>query len=59
MNLQIHHVISDITGATGMAIIAAILKGERDPEKLAEFKGREDPCEPGDNRARLGRRLPG
>ena len=38
MNLQIHHVISDITGATGMAIIGAILKGERDPEKLAELK---------------------
>jgi transposase len=38
MNLQIHHVISDITGATGMAIIAAILKGERDPEKLAELR---------------------
>jgi transposase len=35
MNLQLHHVISDITGATGMAIIDAILAGERDTEKLA------------------------
>jgi transposase len=35
MNLQIHHVISDITGSTGLAIVGAILKGERDPEKLA------------------------
>lgn len=35
MNLQIHHVISDITGLTGLAIIDAILKGERDTEKLA------------------------
>ncbi|MCU1297937.1 MAG: transposase [Acidobacteriaceae bacterium] len=35
MNLQLHHVISDITGATGLAIIDAILDGERDPEKLA------------------------
>ncbi len=35
MNLQIHHVISDITGWTGLAIIGAILNGERDPEKLA------------------------
>jgi len=35
MNLQIHHVISDITGLTGLAIIDAILNGERDPEKLA------------------------
>lgn len=31
MNLQIHHVISDITGLTGTAIIDAILQGERDP----------------------------
>ena len=35
MNLQIHHVISDITGVTGLAIVDAILKGERDTEKLA------------------------
>jgi hypothetical protein len=35
MNLQLHHVISDITGATGLAIIDAILAGERDTEKLA------------------------
>lgn len=34
MNLQIHNVISDITGVTGMAIIDAILAGERDPKKL-------------------------
>jgi transposase len=38
MNLQIHHVISDITGVTGLAIIDAILAGERDPEKLAAFR---------------------
>jgi transposase len=35
MNLQIHHVISDITGLTGLAIIGAILDGERDTRKLA------------------------
>ena len=35
MNLQLHHVISDITGATGLAIIDAIIDGERDTEKLA------------------------
>lgn len=40
MNLQIHNVISDITGATGMAIIDAILAGERNPKKLAELKDR-------------------
>lgn len=35
MNLQLHHVVSDITGATGMRIIRAIVAGERDPEVLA------------------------
>ncbi len=38
MNLQLHHVISDITGLTGTAIIDAILQGERDPRKLAELR---------------------
>src|SRR5260221_4538661 len=31
MNLQLHHVVSDITGATGMRIIRAIVAGERNP----------------------------
>lgn len=38
MNLQLHHVISDITGTTGLAIINAILDGERNPEKLAALR---------------------
>jgi len=38
MNLQIHHVISDITGTTGLAIIDEILSGERDTEKLAQLR---------------------
>jgi transposase len=38
MNIQLHHAISDITGATGTRIIEAILKGERDPAKLALLK---------------------
>jgi len=38
MNLQIHNVISDITGATGMAILDAILCGERNLNKLAALK---------------------
>jgi transposase len=29
MNLQLHHVISDITGQTGLAIVDAILEGKR------------------------------
>src|SRR5450759_4003105 len=32
MNLQLHHVVSDITGATGMRIIRAIVAGERNPD---------------------------
>jgi len=40
MNLQIHHVISDITGATGMAILDAIVSGQRDPYALAKLRDR-------------------
>lgn len=40
MNLQLHHVVSDITGVTGMSIIHAIIAGERDPETLAAFRDR-------------------
>ena len=38
MNLQIHNVISDITGLTGQAIADAILTGERNPKQLASLK---------------------
>ena len=38
MNLQLHHVISDITGLTGLAIIDAILAGERNPFTLAKLR---------------------
>ena len=31
MNVQIHHVISDLTGVTGLAIVDAIIAGQRDP----------------------------
>ena len=37
MNLQIHHVIADITGKSGTAIVEAILAGRRDPASLAEL----------------------
>lgn len=40
MNLQLHHVISDITGATGLAILDAIVSGERNPAALAELPDR-------------------
>ena len=38
MNLQIHHAISDITGLTGLAIVDAILNGQRDPVELAKLR---------------------
>jgi transposase len=38
MNLQLHHVISDLGGKTGMAIVDAILAGERDPQTLAKLR---------------------
>ena len=38
MNLQIHHVLSDITGKSGLAIVEAIVGGERDPQKLAQLR---------------------
>ena len=37
MNIKLQHVISDITGKTGMEIIVAIVRGERDPRKLAQL----------------------
>jgi transposase len=38
MNLQLHHVLSDLTGVTGLAILDAILAGERDPQVLARHR---------------------
>ena len=38
MNILLGNVISDITGATGLRIIDAILAGERDPMNLAKLK---------------------
>jgi transposase len=38
MNVQIHHVISDITGLTGLAIVDAIGDGQRDPMELAKLR---------------------
>jgi len=38
MNLQIHHVISDITGLTGLAIVDAILGGQRDAGELTKLR---------------------
>ena len=38
MNVQIQHVISDITGLTGLGIVDRIIEGERDPAVLAKLR---------------------
>ena len=38
MNVQIQHVINDITGLTGLAIVDRIIEGERDPAVLAKLR---------------------
>lgn len=38
MNLQLHHVVSDVTGVTGLKIIRAIVAGQRDPAVLAQMR---------------------
>ena len=38
MNVKLQHVIRDITGKTGMDIIEAIVKGERNPRRLARLR---------------------
>jgi hypothetical protein len=35
MNIQLHKVVSDTTGVTGMGIIRAIISGEHEPQILA------------------------
>lgn len=40
MNLHLNNAISDITGVTGMAIVRAILSGERNPNNLAKLRDR-------------------
>jgi len=40
MNLKLHHVISDLSGQTGLRIVRAIVAGERDGLKLAALKDR-------------------
>jgi transposase len=38
MNVQLHHVVSHLTGETGQRILRAILRGERDPEQLVKLR---------------------
>jgi len=38
MNIQLDNVISDVMGKTGQLILRSIVKGERDPQKLANLR---------------------
>lgn len=38
MNVQVHRAVTDLTGKTGMAIVRAIVAGERDPARLAQLR---------------------
>jgi transposase len=38
LNVKLTEVVSDVTGVTGLAIIKAILRGERDPLALAKYR---------------------
>ena len=58
MNVQLHHVVTDITGVTGMKIIRAIpAEGVRDPKVLAEHRDRRCKESIGTIRQALGREL--
>ncbi len=53
MNVQVHHVVTDITGVTGMRIIRAIVSGIQAPEALAEFRDARCTASPETIRAAL------
>ena len=38
MNVRVHRAVSDIDGVTGMAIMRAIVAGERDARQLAKLR---------------------
>jgi transposase len=40
MNIQVHRAVTDLTGITGMAIVRAIVSGERDPVRLVVHRDR-------------------
>lgn len=40
MNVQVHRAVTDLTGVTGMAMVRAIVGGERDPARLAAHRDR-------------------
>jgi transposase len=55
MNVKLPEVVSDVAGVTGMAIIRAILAGQRDPRQLAALRD----CRCKRSRAEIARALEG
>jgi transposase len=55
LNVKLTEVVSDITGVTGMGIIKALLRGERDPDQLAKL--RDPRCK--ESQATIARALQG
>jgi hypothetical protein len=55
MNIMRQHVVSELTGVTGMAMIRAMPAGERNPVLLAQLRG--DRCH--QDREALAKALPG
>jgi transposase len=55
MNVQVHRAVTDLTGVTGMAIVRAIVEGERDPARLAMHRDRRG----GKSAAEIARYLTG
>src|SRR5260370_16667079 len=53
MNVQLSNVLSDLSGASGMKIIGAILEGARDPSQLAALGHPEVQATPEDIAKRL------
>jgi len=42
MNVQLHHVVTNIARETGMRIVRAIVAGDRDPPQLAQHRDRSN-----------------
>ena len=57
MNVQLHHVVTNIAGETGMRIVRAIVAGDRDPLQLAPAPRPPLQGERRDDQGRAGRQL--
>jgi transposase len=55
MNVKLAETLNDITGVTGLLILKAILRGQRDPEELAKYRNEHCKCTP----AEMARALQG